>query len=202
MKMFYSFVICKTFLSVCGGDINVESHGVISSPGSPGNYPPNRDCIWKLRAPPSKRIQLHFFTLQLEAHETCQYDYLAVSKLYRFWHSLGQLFILINFNINFSKRFIVDRQQAVTWLRSSVTQLTQNHWIVRQMSWLYIFIPMKKIKIWAFKFITLLLREFKVVVAHSLEKVENSVHQFKTELIQRTLNAIISLKCLAKMIRE
>lgn len=44
-----------------------------------GKYPPNRDCIWKISAPPSKRIQLHFFTMQLESHETCQYDYLAVS---------------------------------------------------------------------------------------------------------------------------
>lgn len=64
---------------VCGGEISIQSHGIIASPGSPGNYPPNRDCVWKLSAPPSNRIQLHFFTLQLEAHETCQYDYLAVS---------------------------------------------------------------------------------------------------------------------------
>lgn len=65
-------------LVVCGGDITFNSHGSISSPGSPGNYPPNRDCIWKLRAPPGKKIHLHFLTMQLEAHETCQYDYLAV----------------------------------------------------------------------------------------------------------------------------
>lgn len=67
------------FLSlVCGGVIEITSHGTIATPGSPGNYPPNRDCIWKLNAPPNKRIQLHFFTLQIEAHEDCQYDYLAV----------------------------------------------------------------------------------------------------------------------------
>lgn len=64
---------------VCGGDITIESHGIIASPGSPGNYPPNRDCIWKLTAPTDKRIQLHFFTLQIEAHEDCRYDYLAVT---------------------------------------------------------------------------------------------------------------------------
>lgn len=56
----------------------MENNGRIESPGSPGNYPGNRDCIWTLSAPPGKRIQLIFFTLRLEAHETCQYDYLAV----------------------------------------------------------------------------------------------------------------------------
>lgn len=68
-------------LLVCGGEMSITEHGTIKSPGSPGNYPPNRDCIWKLTAPTSKRIQLHFFTMQLEAHETCQFDYLAVRIL-------------------------------------------------------------------------------------------------------------------------
>lgn len=63
---------------MCGGEINVTTHGTISSPGSPGRYPINRDCIWKLTTDPTKLIQLHFFTMQLETHETCQYDYLAV----------------------------------------------------------------------------------------------------------------------------
>lgn len=67
-------------LVACGGDITTDSHGTIASPGSPGRYPPNRDCIWKLSAPPNKQIQLHFYTMQLESHETCQYDYLAVSS--------------------------------------------------------------------------------------------------------------------------
>lgn len=65
-------------LAVCGGDITIKSHGIISSPGSPGPYPPNRDCIWKLVAPTNKRIHLHFFTLQIGIHEDCQYDYLDV----------------------------------------------------------------------------------------------------------------------------
>ncbi|XP_031624566.1 cubilin homolog [Contarinia nasturtii] len=63
---------------VCGGNVAIKSHGIISSPGSPGNYPPNRDCIWKLAAPENSRIQLHFFTLQLEPHASCNYDYLAI----------------------------------------------------------------------------------------------------------------------------
>lgn len=72
-------LIRSQYISVCGGEISVETYGTIASPGSPGNYPPNRDCIWQLSAPPGKRIQLHFFTMQLESHETCQFDYLAVS---------------------------------------------------------------------------------------------------------------------------
>lgn len=63
---------------ICGGTVEVKSHGTIASPGSPGNYPPRRDCTWHLTAPNGKRIQFHFFTMQLEAHITCQYDYLAV----------------------------------------------------------------------------------------------------------------------------
>lgn len=45
---------------------------------TPGNYPPNRDCEWNLSAPTGKRIQFQFFTMQLEPHESCQYDYVAV----------------------------------------------------------------------------------------------------------------------------
>lgn len=29
---------------ICGGEISVKSHGVIKSPGFPGNYPKNRYC--------------------------------------------------------------------------------------------------------------------------------------------------------------
>lgn len=58
--------------------MTVTSFGTISSPGSPGNYPPDRDCHWILSALPGKRIQFQFFTMQLEYHETCQYDFLAV----------------------------------------------------------------------------------------------------------------------------
>lgn len=76
-------MVCFDEITVCGGEIEIKSHGIISTPGSPGTYPPNRDCIWKLTAPMNKRIHLHFFTLQLEAHENCEFDYLSVSHLKR-----------------------------------------------------------------------------------------------------------------------
>ncbi|XP_058456836.1 cubilin homolog [Malaya genurostris] len=64
---------------VCGGEIAVKSHGVIASPGSPGKYPPNRDCKWYLTATPGKRLQFHFFTMKLEVHDSCEYDFVQIS---------------------------------------------------------------------------------------------------------------------------
>ncbi|KAJ6642438.1 Cubilin like, partial [Pseudolycoriella hygida] len=64
--------------AVCGGRFEVDSHGTISSPGAPGNYPPNRDCDWIILAPFGKRIQFQFFTMQLEEHENCAYDFVAI----------------------------------------------------------------------------------------------------------------------------
>lgn len=64
---------------VCGGVISATTHGTINSPGYPGRYPPNRDCIWLLQAPLGKRIQFTFATLQLEHHDNCSFDFLEVS---------------------------------------------------------------------------------------------------------------------------
>ncbi|XP_043658315.1 cubilin homolog [Drosophila teissieri] len=62
----------------CGGRINFDTHGTLASPGSPGNYPKNRDCRWQLVAPTNKRIKLTFFSLQLEQHENCNFDYVLI----------------------------------------------------------------------------------------------------------------------------
>lgn len=58
--------------------MEITGHGTISSPGAPGNYPPNRDCQWDLYAPPGKRILFHFFSMKLEAHEDCEFDYFQI----------------------------------------------------------------------------------------------------------------------------
>ncbi|KAG6453574.1 hypothetical protein O3G_MSEX008219 [Manduca sexta] len=63
---------------VCGGEVDASVHGQISSPGSPGKYPPNRDCYWHLTTTLGKRIQLHFFGLDIEAHNNCSHDYLEI----------------------------------------------------------------------------------------------------------------------------
>ncbi|EDV99540.1 cubilin homolog [Drosophila grimshawi] len=62
----------------CGGLVKFETHGTIASPGSPGNYPRNRDCRWHLVAPSSKRIKLTFFSLQLEKHDSCNFDFVSI----------------------------------------------------------------------------------------------------------------------------
>ncbi|XP_076174105.1 cubilin isoform X2 [Ptiloglossa arizonensis] len=62
---------------VCGGHLT-DDYGTISSPGSPGRYPPDRDCYWTLNVKPTKRIQFHFGLLMLEEHPTCQNDYLEI----------------------------------------------------------------------------------------------------------------------------
>ncbi|KAJ0177495.1 hypothetical protein K1T71_007504 [Dendrolimus kikuchii] len=62
----------------CGGEIDATTHGIISSPGSPGSYPPKRDCYWHLITTLGKRIQLHSFELDIETHPNCSFDYLAI----------------------------------------------------------------------------------------------------------------------------
>ncbi len=63
----------------CGFDMSdPQDHGAITSPGYPGNYPHNRDCVWTLRTDPGKRIQFLFATLHLESHQNCSYDFLEV----------------------------------------------------------------------------------------------------------------------------
>lgn len=61
---------------VCGATLNITSHGTVASPGSPGHYPANSECEWILKAPPGKRIKFSFYTLQIESHANCSYDYL------------------------------------------------------------------------------------------------------------------------------
>lgn len=63
---------------ICGGELDATKHGHISSPGSPGKYPPNRDCFWHLTTNFGKRIQIHFFALDIETHANCSFDYLAI----------------------------------------------------------------------------------------------------------------------------
>ncbi|XP_033326417.2 cubilin [Megalopta genalis] len=62
---------------ICGGHLT-DDYGTITSPGSPGRYPPNRDCFWHIAVQPSKRIQLHFGQLMIEEHPTCEDDYLEI----------------------------------------------------------------------------------------------------------------------------
>ncbi|XP_053323004.1 cubilin [Spea bombifrons] len=61
----------------CGGQL-VGTHGSISSPGYPNNYPPNRDCYWTISTDPGLSITFSFGTLNIEQHEDCEQDYLEI----------------------------------------------------------------------------------------------------------------------------
>jgi cubilin len=63
---------------VCGGNLEGSDHGEFSSPGYPGNYPHDRDCVWTISVSPGNNIMFTFATLDLEVHPDCNYDYLEV----------------------------------------------------------------------------------------------------------------------------
>ena len=74
-------VICdnSVLILVCGGDLRGQNYGTIRSPGYPGPYPVNRDCIWTVRVASGMKIQFAFGHLALENHPNCTYDFLEVS---------------------------------------------------------------------------------------------------------------------------
>lgn len=75
--------ICPyNLISVCGGNLEGSDHGEFSSPGYPGNYPHDRDCVWIITVSPGNKILFQFATLELEIHPDCQYDYLEVRILH------------------------------------------------------------------------------------------------------------------------
>ncbi|XP_004716072.1 cubilin [Echinops telfairi] len=61
----------------CGGRLT-GAYGSITSPGYPGNYPPGRDCVWKVMAAPGLLVTFTFGTLSLEHHDDCSKDYLEI----------------------------------------------------------------------------------------------------------------------------
>ncbi|XP_076437271.1 cubilin-like isoform X2 [Babylonia areolata] len=63
---------------VCGGILNNASHGAISSPGYPGNYPHSRDCVWVVSVPLGNNIMITFAALALEHHPNCTFDFLEI----------------------------------------------------------------------------------------------------------------------------
>uniref|UniRef100_W5MX16 Cubilin n=1 Tax=Lepisosteus oculatus TaxID=7918 RepID=W5MX16_LEPOC len=61
----------------CGGEMT-STYGSITSPGYPGNYPPNRDCYWTVTVNPGLLITFAFGTLSLEHHDNCNFDFLEI----------------------------------------------------------------------------------------------------------------------------
>ena len=66
--------------SVCGGNLADSDHGEFSSPGYPGQYPHDRDCVWTITVSPGNMIMFTFATLAIETHPDCSFDYVEVSQ--------------------------------------------------------------------------------------------------------------------------
>ncbi|KAH9514313.1 hypothetical protein Btru_028693, partial [Bulinus truncatus] len=75
----FSFTFTEISLA-CGGTLTLStssSSGNFSSPNYPSDYPHNVDCIWRILAPPAKRIRVDFLEpFFIEPNPRCMYDYI------------------------------------------------------------------------------------------------------------------------------
>ncbi|XP_075998125.1 neuropilin and tolloid-like protein 2 [Genypterus blacodes] len=63
----------------CGNWIRNTDGGTFSSPNYPNTYPPNKECLYVLEAPPRQRIQLLFDDVfHIEASFECRFDHIEV----------------------------------------------------------------------------------------------------------------------------
>ncbi|KAM9197433.1 LOW QUALITY PROTEIN: scavenger receptor cysteine-rich domain-containing protein DMBT1 [Dugong dugon] len=63
--------------SNCGG-LLLNASGTFNSPSYPGFYPNNANCVWEIALNYSFCINLGFTHLQLETHNSCNYDYVEI----------------------------------------------------------------------------------------------------------------------------
>ena len=68
--------LCKN-VGLCGGDFKNKT-GIIFSPTYPDNYPENTDCVYTISQPKGTVILLNFISLRIEAHPTCDFDFLEI----------------------------------------------------------------------------------------------------------------------------
>ncbi|XP_054898104.1 neuropilin and tolloid-like protein 2 isoform X2 [Poeciliopsis prolifica] len=63
----------------CGTWVRKTDGGSFSSPNYPNTYPPNKECLYVLEAPPRQRIELQFSKIfQIEASFECRFDHIEV----------------------------------------------------------------------------------------------------------------------------
>ncbi|CAG9136871.1 unnamed protein product [Plutella xylostella] len=67
--------------NACGG-VLYAPNGTITSPSFPDLYPPSKNCLWEIVAPPQHRITLNFTHFDLEGNhmyqQECEYDSVTV----------------------------------------------------------------------------------------------------------------------------
>ncbi|MGH0134647.1 UNVERIFIED_CONTAM: hypothetical protein FKN15_029245 [Acipenser sinensis] len=69
----------KRNMHSCGGVFTAPS-GEIHSPNYPNPYSVNVDCSWIINVDQGHRVLLTFNDFDIENHDSCGYDYLAVSN--------------------------------------------------------------------------------------------------------------------------
>ncbi|XP_020288864.1 bone morphogenetic protein 1 isoform X2 [Pseudomyrmex gracilis] len=52
--------------------------GTITSPNYPDYYPGRKDCVWHFTTKPGHRIKLIFKVFEMEPHQECAYDHIAI----------------------------------------------------------------------------------------------------------------------------
>ena len=65
-------------LDACGGLIEAVN-GSITSPSFPDFYPPNKNCIWEVLAPPQWKITVNFTHFDIEGNNVSQNNYIGSS---------------------------------------------------------------------------------------------------------------------------
>lgn len=81
--------------------------GSFHSPNFPNAYQPNKECAWVFSTAPGHRIKLIFDQFDLESHQECTYDHVAVfdgesiadPALGRFCGSRKPLTLVSSFNM-------------------------------------------------------------------------------------------------------
>eukprot|EP00794_Sanderia_malayensis_P003246 gene3246-3727_t len=68
------------FTTGCGGTVNADTPGAITSPNYPNNYPHLANCVWVLRGTPGRKVTLTFTNFDIEQHTACNYDYVEVRQ--------------------------------------------------------------------------------------------------------------------------
>jgi len=73
-----SSIYITTISATCGGSFS-GSAGQLTSPGYPGNYEANLDCVWTIRGPAGHFFTITFDALSLQYSSNCSNnDYLEI----------------------------------------------------------------------------------------------------------------------------
>lgn len=62
----------------CGGEYIERPKGTITSPGYPNPYPRDVECLWHIKAPEGRRVDLIVEDLDMEYSKMCTFDYVEI----------------------------------------------------------------------------------------------------------------------------